>query len=90
MFAFALDDFWKSRRNTERTLTFKDVTFGHGSPGQVFKLPEWAVRQRLEVISSDSSGPFRYVESATQQQISRRDGVPGPSIVTAYGEVTSC
>jgi hypothetical protein len=90
MFAFAMDDFWKSRRNTEGTLTFKDVTFGHGSPGQVFKLPEWAVRQRLEVISSDSSGPFRYVESATQQQISRRDGVPEPSIVAAYGEVTSC
>jgi hypothetical protein len=89
MFAFALDDFWKSRRSTERTLTFKDVTFGHGSPGQVFKLPEWAVRQRLEVISSDSSGAFRYVESATQQQISRRDGVPGPSIVDAYGEVVS-
>ena len=87
MFAFVLDDFWTSRRSTERTLTFKDVTFGHCSPGQVFKLPEWAVRQRLEVISSHSSGPFRYVESATQQQITRRDGVPRPSIVAAYGEV---
>jgi hypothetical protein len=90
IFAFALDDFWATRRSTERTLTFKDVTFGHNSPGQVFKLPEWAVRQRLEVISSDTSGPFRYVESATQQQISRRDGVPRPSIVAAYGEVMSC
>ena len=90
MFAFALDDFWRIRRSTERTLTFKDVTFGHGSPGQVFKLPEWAVRQRLEVISSDASGPFRYLESATQQQISRREGVPEPSIVAAYGEVVSC
>lgn len=90
LFAFALDDFWTSRRSTERTLTFKDVTFAHGSPGQIFKLPEWAVRQRLETISSESSGSFRYVESATQQQISRREGVPAPSIVTAYGEVASC
>lgn len=90
MFAFALDDFWTTRRSTERTLTFKDVTFGHGSPGQIFKLPEWAVRQRLEVISSDSSGPFRYIESATQQQISRRDGVPAPSVVAAYGETVPC
>jgi hypothetical protein len=86
LFAYALDDYWNKRRSTEQTLTFKDVTFGRGSPGQVFKLPEWAVRQRLEVLSSDSTGPFRYLESATQQQISRREGVPAPSIVTAYGE----
>jgi len=86
LFAYALDDYWQKRRSTERTLTFKDVTFGHGSPGQVFKLPEWAVRQRLEVISSDLSGPFRYSESASQQQVSRREGVPTPSIVAAYGE----
>jgi hypothetical protein len=90
LFAYALDDYWTKRRGTERTLTFKDVAFGHGSPGQVFKFPEWAVRQRLEVISSDSTGPFRYVESATQQQISRREGVATPSIVAAYGEGVPC
>ena len=90
LFAYALDDYWKKRRGTERTLTFKDVTFGHGSPGQVFKLPEWAVRQRLEVISSETSGPFRYSESATQQQISRREGVAAATILTAYGEGVPC
>jgi len=90
LFAYALDGYWTKRRSTERTLTFKDVSFGHGSPGQVFKLPEWAVRQRLEVISSDSTGAFRYVESATQQQISRREGVATPSIVAAYGEGIPC
>lgn len=90
LFAYALDDYWSKRRGTERTLTFKDVTFGHGSPGQVFKLPEWAVRQRLEVMSADLSGPFRYLESATQQQISRREGVAAPSIISAYGEGVPC
>lgn len=90
LFAYALDDYWTKRRSTERTLTFKDVAFGHGGPGQVFKLPEWAVRQRLEVISSDSTGPFRYVESATQQQVSRRERVATPSIVSAYGEGAPC
>lgn len=90
LLAYALDDYWTKRRGTERTLTFKDVVFGHGSPGQVFKLPEWAVRQRLEVISSDSTGPFRYMESATQQQISRREGVATPCIRAAYGEGVTC
>jgi hypothetical protein len=90
LFAYALDDYWAKRRRNERTLTFKDVAFGRGSPGQVFKLPEWSVRQRLEVISADTSGAFRYAESATQQQVSRRDGVPTPSIVTALGEGVPC
>lgn len=90
LFAYALNDYWERRRKTERTLTFKDVAFGHGSPGQVFKLPEWAIRHRLEVISSDSTGPFRYVESSTQQQISRREGVALPSISAAYGEGVLC
>lgn len=84
IFAFALHDYWLKRRKTEKTLTFKEVTFGHGSPGQVFKLPEWAVRERLEIISSDSEGPFNYHESATQQQISRREGVALPSIKAVY------
>ncbi|MCL4854103.1 MAG: DUF4007 family protein, partial [Bryobacteraceae bacterium] len=84
IFAFALHDYWMKRRETERTLTFKEVTFGHGSPGQVFKLPEWAVRERLESISSDSEGPFIYRESATQQLISRREGVSLPSVKAVY------
>ncbi len=90
LFAFALEDYWRKRRGTERSLSFKDVAFGHGSPGQVFKLPDWAVRQRLEVLSSDSFGSFRYSESATQQQISRREGAPAPTIFTAYGEGVPC
>lgn len=90
LFAYTIDDYWKKRRSNERTLTFKDVTFAHGSPGQVFKLPEWAVRQRLEMISSDSSGSFRYHESATQQQIFRREELAAPSIATAYGEGFQC
>lgn len=90
LFAYAIEDYWIQRRRTEGTLTFKDVTFGHGSPGQVFKLPEWSVRQRLELINADASGPFRFSESATQQQISRREGAGAPSIVTAYGEGVTC
>jgi Protein of unknown function (DUF4007) len=90
LFAYCLDDYWKQRRNNEKTLTFKDVTFGQGSPGQVFKLPEWSVRERLESIALDADGAFRYAESATQQQIYRRDGASIPSFATAYGEAVPC
>lgn len=73
LFAYCLNDFWQKRRKRERTLSFKDAAFGHGSPGQVLRLPEWDVRQRLETISSDTGGYFCYVESAARPLVSRRD-----------------
>lgn len=90
LFAYALDDYWSKWRSTEQTLSFKDVMFGQGSPGQVFKLPEWAVRQRLEVVSSESTGPFCIQESATTQQISRREGAKAPSLMTVYDKGVLC
>jgi hypothetical protein len=71
LFAYCLDEFWKRRRPAEKTLTFRDVAFGHGGPGQLFKLPEWDVRQRLEAIETESGGAFRYRESAALQQLFR-------------------
>lgn len=90
LFAYCLDDFWSKRRSAEKTLTFKDVAFGHGSPGQVFKLPEWHIRHLLEVISSDATGCFRYKESATQQQISRNDEGGTRLLAAVYGEGAKC
>lgn len=73
LFAYCVHDFWQKRRPNEKTLRFRDVAFGHGSPGQVFKLPEWDLRHRLESIEADSEGAFWYKESAALQQVSRGD-----------------
>jgi hypothetical protein len=73
LFVYCLNDFWNKRRSAERTLTFRDVSVAHGSPGQVFKLPEWDVRERLERLKNDSDGVFSYQESASLQQVMRID-----------------
>ena len=74
LFAFCLDDFWQHRRQKELTLTFRDAAVAHGSPGQVFKLPEWEIRQRLDSFNSDADAPFRYEETAAIQRVMRREG----------------
>lgn len=71
LFVYCLNDFWNKRRGAERTLTFRDVSVAHGSPGQIFKLPEWDVRERLERLADDSDGAFSYQESASLQQVTR-------------------
>lgn len=73
LFAYCIDDFWKRRRGAEQTLTFRDISIAHGSPGQIFKLPESDIRERLETLETDSRGAFSYRESASIQQIVRRD-----------------
>jgi hypothetical protein len=71
LFCFCLNDFWEKRHATEKTIPFKEVAFGHGSPGQVFKLPEADVRERLDSIETDSERIFSFRESALSQTIFR-------------------
>jgi hypothetical protein len=69
LFAYCVNDFWLQRRAYEKTLTFRDIAIAEGSPGQIFKLPERDVRDRLERLKSDSDGAFDFQESAALQQI---------------------
>jgi hypothetical protein len=71
LFAYCLADFWDKRHSGEQTLSFRDVSVTHGSPGQVLKLPEADIRERLESLEADSQGAFCYRESASLQQVIR-------------------
>ncbi len=75
LFVYCLNDFWSTQHPNETTLTFRDVCVGKGSPGQIFKLPENAVRQRLENLDNDARGCFSFQESAALQRIVRRGEV---------------
>ena len=75
LFVYCLADFWQKRRPSEGMLTVRDVAVGLGSPGQIFKLPEWDIRERLESIERDSGEEFCYQDSASEPQI-RRNEIP--------------
>jgi len=71
LFAYCLNDFFVRSHPSEATLSFREVSVGEGSPGQVFKLPEADIRDRLESIERDTDGMFVYQESASLQQLRR-------------------
>jgi hypothetical protein len=71
VFAYCLYDYWRRHAVDERTLSFRHVSVAPRSVGQLFKLPEDDLRERLERIEHDSGGVFGYRESATQQAIVR-------------------
>jgi hypothetical protein len=71
LFVYCLYDFWQKRHKTEATLPLREVAYGHGSPGQVFKLSEEEVRTRVEALEQHTGEFFVYNESANMQQIRR-------------------
>jgi hypothetical protein len=69
LFVYCLNAFWEKRHATESTLTLREVAYGHGSPGQIFKLPEEDIRTRVDALARQTNGLFKYNETASQQQI---------------------
>lgn len=71
LFIFCLDEFWKAKFPNSATLPFREISVAAGSPGQVFKLPERWVRERLDRIQNESRGTFVFDDSASLQQVRR-------------------
>jgi hypothetical protein len=69
LFIYCINDYWRTRADTEETLSIRDITVKTGSVGQLFKLPEEDIRERLLAIEEDSKGLFVYKESAALSQL---------------------
>jgi hypothetical protein len=83
IFSYCLDDFWRNRHMNETTLPLREIAHGHGSPGQIFKLPEDDIQGRLDQLSHQPDGPFAYTESAHFQQVRRRKDAARTTLLKA-------
>lgn len=72
MFRYALAAWWEASRPGEETAPFREVAFGVGSPGQVFRLSESEVRERLEALQGRPGSGFEFRESLNQYVVHRR------------------
>jgi len=84
LFTYCLNEYWATRFRDELSLSFRDVAIAPSSPGQVFKLPEWDLRERLTTIAQDSNGLFSYQESVVLEQILRQGQPHHMSLATVY------
>ena len=71
LFVYALNDFW-NKHHSEDELPFRAIAHGHGSPGQIYKLPEDDVRARVEKLARHTKNFFSYAESANLQTVRRQ------------------
>lgn len=84
LFEYCVRDFWERQASGEATLSLRAIATASGSPGQVFKLTEDDVRQRLEAIARRAGTSLRYQPSAVQGMVFREGAAP--ALDTVYGD----
>jgi hypothetical protein len=84
VFLYALDQYWNTHRPSEGTLTFREVAVAPGSVGQVFKLPEDDLRERLERLADVSHGAMSYRASAARPLVTRDQPLRGDALAAVY------
>lgn len=71
LLAYCLLDYWQLYRPNESALTFRDISVLPNSVGQIFKLDEMDLLDRLEAMNRDSNIPFDYQASAALPRLVR-------------------
>lgn len=88
LFAYCLDEFWRNRfcsaGTRELTIPVHMVSNGHGSPGQVFKIPEADIRKRLLAMEETTEGLLRFDESAAVPAVVRRNSIDSFPLSSVY------
>lgn len=84
LFAYCLHEYWDARYPQEQSIPFHSVVVGHGSPGQIFKIPEADIRSRLLGIDETTDGYFVFEESAAIPRIVRQQKHAQPSLAKVY------
>ena len=76
LFSYCLSEFWQNHHEEEKAIPLHLIANGHGSPGQVFKLPEDDIRTRLLGIEQASRGLFVFDDSAAIPRVRRTQSLP--------------
>ena len=75
LFCYCLVDFWNTKFPEEQSIQFQDVAFGHGGPGQIFKIPEQEIHMRLEELGEFTDHAMIFRESANMRQVEKKNNI---------------
>jgi len=70
-FRHCLHEWWNVNHPDENTLTVRQITTEHNSPGRCFRLPEICVHEILTGLSSSFSKEFQISETRQQRSVVR-------------------
>jgi len=84
VFVYALADFWERQAPAQNSLAFTEIAYRKGSPGNVFKLDDNSIVNRLERLDACTNGEMIYTETAGLKQVLRRTIRPSLDYLAHY------
>lgn len=71
LFYFCIADFWNRTYPGEKTLSYGQLTNDEGSPGQIFKLSDTDIQERLNALGPDNAF-FQFTDSTSSRFLERK------------------
>lgn len=84
IFVYALLECWQQRHANQETLSVREVLYGEGSPGRVFRLDDDAVLLHLDRIGEVTKGRMEFSDTASLRQVVRRGSLSKREVLDAY------
>lgn len=73
IFGYALLDYWQRLEATRSVMAFDRVAHNYGSPGQVFKIDENGITDRLASLENITNGQIQWTEQAGLRQVTLKN-----------------
>ncbi len=87
LFIYCLIEFWMAHAADEETLSFNEIAHSVGSPGQILKLSEQDILNRLEEIEDASLGVITFMQSALLKSVKRNMQFDHQLLMDALGRI---
>lgn len=72
VFAHALADYWATASKESSTLSLKEIAYGAGSPGVIFRLDEDSVVSYLKELGPITKSTFSFVDTPDVRTVNRK------------------
>ena len=73
LFYYCLNDYWATKYPDEMTLSYGQIASEEGSPGQIFKLSDADIHERLHGLGEDNAF-FSFTDSTSSRFLERKFG----------------
>ena len=84
IFVYALLHCWEERHRHQETLSLREIVYGEGSPGRIFRLDDDTVLSYLDQLADTTQGRLTFSDTVMIRQVARHGEIRKEEILKAY------
>lgn len=84
IFVYALLHCWEERHRYQETLSLREIVYGEGSPGRIFRLDDDTVLGYLDTLTEITQGRLTFSDTVMIRQVARHGEIHKEEVLNAY------